>query len=79
MNYTTIVCVLYVAVYMLNLLFIVINLLACFSSRGPSLSFASQLNFAGWGLPAVVVISALFFLVDSGLIKFNIQHKINRK
>lgn len=65
-NTLVVLCVLYVIVYVINILFIVANYSAIFIGRAPSLSFASQLNFAAWGFPLVLVITGAAFLVDAG-------------
>ena len=58
--------VLYVIIYAINLLFIVANYSALLIGRDPSLSFASQLNFAAWGFPLTMIITCAAFLVDAG-------------
>lgn len=58
--------ILYVICYFVNLVFVVANCSALFIGRAPSLSFASQLNFAAWGFPLVLVITGAVFLVDAG-------------
>lgn len=65
-NTLVVLCILYVIVYVINILFIVVNYSAIFIGRAPSLSFASQLNFAAWGFPLVLVITGAVFLVDAG-------------
>lgn len=65
-NTLVVLCMLYVIVYVINILFIVANYSAIFIGRAPSLSFASQLNFAAWGFPLVLVITGAVFLVDAG-------------
>lgn len=65
-NTLVVLCILYVIVYVINILFIVANYSAIFIGRAPSLSFASQLNFAAWGFPLVLVITGAVFLVDAG-------------
>lgn len=65
-NTLVVLSVLYVIVYVINILFIVANFSAIFIGRAPSLSFASQLNFAAWGFPLVLVITGAVFLVDAG-------------
>lgn len=65
-NTLVVLSVLYVIVYVINILFIVANCSAIFIGRAPSLSFASQLNFAAWGFPLVLVITGAVFLVDAG-------------
>lgn len=65
-NTLVVLSILYVIVYVINILFIVVNYSAIFIGRAPSLSFASQLNFAAWGFPLVLVITGAAFLVDAG-------------
>lgn len=65
-NTLVVLCILYVIVYVINILFIVANYSAIFIGRDPSLSLASQLNFAAWGFPLVLVIAGAVFLVDAG-------------
>lgn len=65
-NTLVVLCVLYVIVYVINILFIVANYSAILFGRAPSLSFASQLNFAAWGFPLVLVITGAVFLIDAG-------------
>lgn len=65
-NTLVVLSILYVIVYVINILFIVANYSAIFIGRAPSLSFASQLNFAAWGFPLVLVITGAVFLVDAG-------------
>lgn len=74
-NTLTVLAVLYILVYCLNILFIVANYTALMVGRSASLSFGSQLSFAAWGLPAVIAITATAFLLDAGYISFNSSKK----
>lgn len=56
---------LYIAIYVINILFVIINYSALLIGRSPSLSFGSQISFAGWGLPLVVVIAVAVFLINA--------------
>lgn len=56
---------LYIAIYVINILFVIINYSALLIGRSPSLSFGSQISFAGWGLPLVVVIAVAAFLMNA--------------
>lgn len=66
---------LYVLSYVVNLIFVAANLSALFIGRTPSLSFASQLNFAAWGFPIALAITGAVFLMDAGYISFNSSKK----
>lgn len=59
---------LYIAIYVINILFVIINYSALLIGRSPSLSFGSQISFAGWGLPLVVVIAVAAFLMNAAYI-----------
>lgn len=56
---------LYIAIYLINILFVVINYLAILFGRSPSLSFGAQISFAGWGLPLVIIILIAAFLMNA--------------
>lgn len=56
---------LYIAIYFINILFVVINYLAILFDRSPSLSFGAQISFAGWGLPLVIIILIAAFLMNA--------------
>lgn len=55
----------YIAIYIINILFVIINYSVLLIGRSPSLSFGSQISFAGWGLPLVVVIALAAFLMNA--------------
>lgn len=55
----------YIAVYVMNILFVIINYSAILFGRSPSLSFGSQISFAGWGLPLAIVIAVAVVLMNA--------------
>lgn len=74
-NGLTVLAILYVLIYVVNLIFVAANFSALFIGRTPSLSFDSQLNFAAWGLPLAMTITCAVFLMDAGYISFNSSKK----
>lgn len=68
LNTLIVLSVLYVIIYLLNIGFVVANYAAVILGGTPSLSFDSQLNFAGWGFPLVILITGAVFLMDAGFL-----------
>lgn len=67
--------VLYLIIYVLNIVVILANYSAIILGGVASLSFASQLNFAAWGFPLALAITGAVFLMDAGYISFNSSKK----
>lgn len=67
--------VLYLIIYVLNIVVILANYSALILGGVASLSFASQLNFAAWGFPLALAITGAVFLMDAGYISFKSSKK----